>query len=287
MVSTTYAQTVGIDINEAREALEFPVAREDLVAADHRVSAGRDLLLREDTEEVIGVVPRKRVVTPYPEIMDWVTSEFDATGYGFKLRENHISKKNELYQEWLFDLPVDSPDGNDISPLVILRSSYTGIPLSMKFGTFRFVCRNGVIVGDTISELRIKPSDGDRFLESSIRDNIAIALDRFTDVADKYKGLQGEDYNPWLIQLLDSDVVPMLMKKAVMYALRDVGDIELLVEKLKGENLYGPLEELFNVVREHDAWYLYNVMTSLASRDQVVHGKKVRQFEAISRFFSI
>lgn len=282
-----YADVVGMDLQTQRDVVSFDFSREDLISENNKVHANRDLLVRDEDKRPLGIIPKNRPVLPYGDVMDWACAEFDNSGYDYKLRESTITAKGDLYQEYIFDMPIDSPDGNQISPLAILKSSYTGTPLEILMGTYRFVCSNGVISGETIGKVRVTARNGGEFLGSSIRDDLSYKFDKFKAVGDKYKALEQQSFTPFLLEFLSSEVIPMLMKKNVMYMLRDDGDIELTVEKLKSENLTGAIDQLYNIVQEKSAWYLYNVMTRYATHTERSVNSRLKNYEAISEFFGI
>ena len=286
-MNSTYADVIGISMDKAREVVAFDFSREDLVSEDNRVHANRDLLVRTDSNSPLGIIPKNRPLIPYGEVMDWVCDEFDHSGFDFKLRDSAITAKGDLYQEYLFDMKVDSPDSSEISPLAIVKSSYSGVPLEILMGTYRFVCRNGIVAGETIGHLKVSARNGGEFLQSSIRDDLAVKFDKFQRVGDKYKDLEAQSFTPVLLDFLSSEIIPMLMKKNVMYMMQEDGNISLTVDKLKSENLQGAIDELYNIVKEQSSWYLYNVATQYATHNARSANARLKHYGAISEFFGV
>ena len=79
----------------------------------------------------------------------------------------------------------------------------------------------------------------------------------------------------------------MMMKKLVMYQLRDSGDVQLTVEKLKGEHISAGVEALYSILKEQTAWYLYNVMTSIATNETRTVNGRISNYASISKLFEI
>lgn len=287
---TSFADTQSIDLVEAREEIDFPIQREKLFSDQTHSDPHRDVIVRFDEDGntlPLGIVGKRRPLIQYGEIMDWLVNEFDQADIGYKLRENLITSKGDLYQEYIFDYPVESPDGSEMVPLALVRGSHVNMPLSVEFGTYRFVCSNGVVVGDTIQRLMIDGRSGLDFLESSVVDDLHMRFDKFATVSDKYKALHDTAFTPFILEFLQSQVVPMLMKKNVMYMMQEDGNIELTVEKLKSENLAGPLDELYNVLQEQTAWYMYNTMTAYVTHKVRSLNGRQQQYRSISQFFGV
>lgn len=286
-MTNSFDQYTGLDLQNARSEIGFPVQRESLISEQTRTASNKDILIRADSGVRVGVVPKTHQIVPYGDIMDWVTSQFDQVGVDYKLRESLVTNTGDLYQEYLFDLDVTPPDGEEISPLVILRGSYTGVPLQVKMGTYRFVCLNGVVVGETIQDMRVSAHNSHSILPSSIKDQINFKFQKFADVATKYSELYAVPFNAYLVPFLASEVLPLLMKKAVFYQMQEDGNIELTVEKLKAANLTGALKELYKVVEEQSAWYLYNVATQYATHQARSVNARITQYQGISQFFGV
>jgi len=280
----TYSDVKGLDFQTVLDEINFKVDRESLVASDSLTASKKDMVLRDGAP--LGIVSQKRPMIPYSDMMKWVTDELSKTNIDFKIKDSVITEKGDLYQEYIFDMDVPSPDGNEMASMIILKGSYVGIPMHLQFGTYRFVCRNGVVVGETVGDIKVKAREGKDILQSSIIDNIHEKFDMLTKVSDKYKTLNDGLMSEYLINFLSTKYIPMMMKKTVMYTLQTSKDIELTVEKIKRENIMEP-EELYRLVKEQTAFYLYNVMTAYASHEVNSINSRVRHFNAISKFFNI
>lgn len=283
----TYADIKGIDLEEALKQVNFPVEREDLLSEQSHLNSNRDAVVRKDTDQVLGIVGKRRPIILYEDIMNWLGEEFEKTKVPFKLRENLITKRGDMYQEYIFDYDVPSPDDQNINAMLLVRGSYTGMPLIIEFGTYRFVCSNGVVVGETIERMKIDGRNGVDILGTSITDQLHHKFGKFVEVAGKYSKLDDIEFDPFVFQLLQSEIIPMLMKKNVMYLLQEEGSIELTVEKLKSENLMGAIDQLYKIVQDQSAWHLYNVMTQYVTHNVRSLNGRQAQYRAISQFFGV
>jgi hypothetical protein len=284
---TSFKDATSIDIEEAKKEIEFPVTRETAISENSHVDSNKDLLVRGDTNQPIGIISKKRPLIPYGEIMNWMLDEFDGSGVDYKLRESVVTSKGDLHQEYLFNQDINTPDGTDMSPLVIVKGSYIGKPLEIMFGTYRFTCSNGVIVGETIDSVTVSARESRDLLTMSLRDHIHDAFQNFSKVELQYDHLQTLEMSPMLLEMLTSEVVPLMIKKTLLQALADEGSVELLVDKIKRYHLEENLEDLYKVLQEKTAWDLYNVVTNIVSHRARSVNARTHQYQAISEFFGI
>jgi hypothetical protein len=138
----TYADVPELDLAAERKKIDFPVSRETQLSETHQFVSGFNRISVPDPGNTgktipIGEVPVNRPYLPYGETMDWIVREFGEIGVPFKLRTSAIDRRNfSLYQEYIFNQAVAPPDGEGISPMVLVHGSYTkGSPLALYLGT--------------------------------------------------------------------------------------------------------------------------------------------------------
>jgi hypothetical protein len=146
-----FGNVVGLDVDVVRREIDFPVRREIARGVDTTLDVPKSELVSAclaGVEQPVGIVPKSRPLIPYAEAMDFTLSQLGKVNIPFKLRKSgYTSKRLALYQEYVFDEGIQSPDGKSLSPMVIMRSSYAGgCPLEFSFGTYRFICSNGALV---------------------------------------------------------------------------------------------------------------------------------------------
>lgn len=274
-----------LDLQTVKKEISFPVNRESLISEDNHVDSKKDLIMKDTIP--LGIISKKKNLIPYGGLMDWTTGEFDNLNLDYKLRESVITKTGDLYQEYVFDHDVPSPDGNSMTAMAILKASYTGTPFHLMFGTYRFVCRNGVIVGETVGNIKIRSNAGSDFLKTSLVDDLHFKLDRYKQVVGKYSTINNEAMSVHLLDFLQTEYIPAMMRKAVIYALRDEGSIELTVDKLKKEHLENAVPSLLNVVKDQSMFYLYNLATAYATHEARSVNARNNHYQAISKYFEI
>jgi len=277
----------GLDLNQVKQSIAFPISRMDLVTENPHEETKFQLVRREDTGRKLGIIRKNHPTIPYPDVMDWLTAEFDNAEVVYKLRDSVVKNDGSLFQEYLFDYNIEPPDGEDISPLVIVKSSYVGPPLDIYFGTYRFVCSNGVITGETIEKIHINARSSD-ILNSSIRDDIRVSLDKFERVAGLYKNLTHEKFNPYLNAVIANMYISTGVKKVILKELQKQGSVELLKEKIKAEDFNENFREnLFNIINEITAWEFYNIVTNIATRKSNTVAARLGNYINISKVFRI
>ncbi len=290
----------GLDLSQVRKEVQFPVFKEHVVTEEDNVSVNSSAVMRDidGEKKVLGLVSRKRSLLPYEEAMDWVTDEFQKTGIDFKLKESSILKRSNLFQQYLFDGEVENPDGYDISPMVILKASHIGTPLELDFGTYRFVCSNGVTVGNTIGKIKVKARDLDNLLRYSIKDDICANLEKMRDLSERYRELQNEDMFPFLSNMVLNPVIPAELKKNLIEFGESKGIIEVQDSRaIKGKNLLGAKENnrefstyegapMFRVISDQSAWEFYNDATEIATHNTRNESARMYYYRVISDLFA-
>ena len=281
-----FQEVEGLDLDTALKAVDFPVVKEDLqTEAGQKVC--RSLLTRTDTGEKLGIVSSKRPILRYGEMVETLTEEFARAGLSYKLRESSLyGKHHNLYQEYLFDQEIESPDGEEMSPMAIIRGSYVGAPMNLNFGSFRFTCKNGAMIGKVVGQIKIG-AKAERILSSSLRDDIQYNLNRFATVSQLYKKLEEESMHPYLQLIFADAYVSTGIKKLVLESMQENGYVSILKEKVRKEDFGKDLKELFEVKQEVSAWVLYNVMTAVATHKPRTAQGRFMGYKQISQIFGI
>lgn len=276
-----------MDLKAARSELDFPVRRETAISEVGHLNTAKDVVIHDTTEEILGLVSKKKPQVPYVDIMDWLTQELDQTGVDYKLRDMTLDKKYNFHQEFVLDHNIPGPDGNSLSPLVFVKGSYIGAPMVMEFGTFRYTCANGAKVGEIIEDIKISAREAKDLSTRTIRDEIKLAIDRFNIVNDKYTKLSQEDWNPYLEAFMTSELIPIMVRKKVLELLAEQGDVQVTVDKLKSKDLKEATTELYDVLSAKTAFDLYNVATQIVTHSVRGMSGQKKKFDQISEFFGV
>lgn len=117
---------------------------------------------------------------------------------------------------------VVSPDGSKVRPMLFLRNiNDGGHALMLGVGLFRFVCMNGLVVGDNFFSRRIIHRKGktlDEFLtnlEKDLTDAFHIAADYYQDVLEELYNTPVSDTQA--VQIIGSLNIPDTAKQYAMY----------------------------------------------------------------------
>jgi hypothetical protein len=277
-----YADVPGLNLAAERKKIDFPVSRETQLSETHQFVSGFNRIAVPDLNNVgktlpIGEVPVTRPYLPYGETMDWVVKEFEEIGIPFKLRTSIVNRKSfNLYQEYLFDQEVTPPDGEGISPMVLVHSSYTkGSPLVLYLGTYRFVCSNGAIVsagGKT--HLSVNTHNWGSLQSNGFHDDFRAALDHYSDVSAFYAKLNNVPLSETAEGIFKPKLIPFCMRKKVIGQLEEDGvvTVNTTSDKPQGEKYKALKEEdfstpdLLSVNGDVSTWDVYNRFTNIGSK---------------------
>jgi len=278
----TYASVPALDLAVERQKLDFPVSRENQFSETHQFVSGFNRIAVPDPNSKgktipIGEVPQTRPYLPYGETMDWIVKELEEIGIPFKLRTSIVDRKNfNLYQEYIFDQVVTPPDGEGISPMVIVHGSYTkGSPLSLYLGTYRFICSNGAIVSQGgKTHLSVNTHNWSGLQNKGFHDDFKEALDHYQNVSEFYAKLNNIPLSDTVEGIFKPKLIPFCMRKKVIGQLEEEGLIDLAVadDKTTGEKYKVIKEEdlstpgLITVNGNISTWDVYNRFTNIGSR---------------------
>jgi len=274
-----FQNVVGLDINQVKRDLSFSVNLESVhTEQDDRISKNAVTRFTSEGKKVLGLVSPKRQIILYSEMMDWVVGELDHVGIEYKLKESTLLKKTDnLFQQYLFNSPITNPDGLEISPMIILKGSHVAVPMKIDIGTYRFVCSNGALVGNTIKSISLKANDLDGLMRRSLRDEISAGIDSMRKISARYTELAGEDMIEYMMKLFNSPFVPVALKKSMMEFWITDGTLSKLTNKIVKNSDFVTLkledniltnlekESILEVSAKKSAWNLYNDTTDVAT----------------------
>jgi hypothetical protein len=280
--SVAYANVPELDLAVERKKIDFAVIRETQLSETHQFVSGFNRIAVPDPNAAgktlpIGEVPTSRPYIPYGETMDWIVKEFEEISIPFKLRTSIIDRKNfNLYQEYLFDQEVVPPDGEGISPMVLVHSSYVkGSPLSLYLGTYRFICSNGAIVsagGKT--HLSVNTYNWGGIQNKGFHDDFRAAFDHYSDVSTFYARLNDTPLSETVEGIFKPKLIPFCMRKKVVGQLEEDGlaTVNIVSDKPDGERAKTLKEEdfltpgLLSVNGDLTTWDVYNRFTDIGSK---------------------
>jgi hypothetical protein len=285
-----FADLPKLDLAKEKNKINLKIVRERLTSKETDQESRLDAVLRADTSEMIGTVSRDRAQVSYGELMDFITDQLKLAELPFKLKDNIVTDKNEMFQTYVFDKELTGPDGSKMVPMLIARGSYLHKLFDGKFGTYRFVCKNGVTVGTTISGVSISAQQAGDMAQMSLRDQFSLALDRFDNVVNAYEKMKTIALEPSLHELVTSDRVPSTIKKGALETLATQGFVKILDKENKVRMKL--LEEegpgaVYHVERKGTKWDLMQACTDHASHQSRSINSMVKSYGIISAFFGV
>lgn len=287
----SFAGLPTVDLKSERKKINLEVRRERLKSADTDKESRLDALLDAATGELIGTLPCDRMHVSFGEVMDFMTEQFAAAALPFKLKDSVVNpKRAELYQTYVFDRDITGPDGSKLVPMFILRSSYLRKLLDGKFGTYRFVCMNGVTVGQTIAGISVGANQAAEMARLSLKNQLELSLDRFDRVSEGYARLGQRTLTDSLKELVEDEDVSRGIKKGVLETLTQQGFISLLDKE--GKVRFSVLEEdgasgVYRVEQEGTAWDLMQASTNYLTFQSRSLSSMVRGYDTVSALFGV
>jgi len=272
--------------NQVQSGLKFPVRRVDLVREDNTSKhTNKQAVIHIPTDKRLGIVNSTRINISYEDTMKWLWTELDTAGYPYKIKDSVITSSGDLYQEYIFDYKIATPDNEIMAPLLIVKASHVNKPLEILFGTYRFVCSNGVIVGDTIQKMTVGAGVKE-LIPSVVADEIRIKFLQFAKVADLYKKLELKPFTDYLSSILLDQYIGTKIKKEVLSMLVKDNDIELTKSKIRSSDLKDP-DSLIRVVNSIDSWAFYNIVTNVATFAAKGVNTRTKNYNRISQIFGV
>lgn len=303
----SWADVQELDIAEERAKCAFEVKREDLHSDENNLSSKYKLISvkmpGENEFTRLAEVNANRPFIPYPEAMDWITGQIDAVNVDYKLFRSVIEPKSKaLFQQYMLGMDVTSPDGNSISPMLILRASYQGWRPAMEIhvGTFRFVCSNGAIVSaGNVSGFRMNCHNWSSLRQTGISNQIGKVLEDLDKVSEMYGNLDQISLSDKYADIFSTKAFSISLRKKVLAELERDGVIEVNKESDDGRKLEQKaslLEEIdlkpervaesLSVIEDRKLWDVYNVFTNTTTMGSLHSGRFIADSQKINKVFS-
>jgi hypothetical protein len=288
---STFHTVKSLNPEAVKKEISIQVIREPLISKYHRnIESQSDIVLavqKNGTLKRVDDVPRKRPFSKFLDAYDWINSEFSRTGLEFKLRRSVIEiKKMSLYQEYIFNREVTTPDGEGIAPMVLVKASHSrsGSPLEINLGAYRFTCSNGAIVTvGTMSTIKITEANWKIYTNSELHKSFIQAFDQYDTVSELYTELEKIKAIDVFDDLFSSNMLSLRLRKKVLEKLENENRIEItrdfndpLMNKamsktkyLTGKMLEEPKSSISLTRQRMSLWDIYNRFT-----EQVRHSNK-------------
>lgn len=295
-----FENSKGLNVNKAIEEVSFPVVKEPVATELDHLRPSQEAVVRHTDEgrEILGLVSKRRKIIPYQEIMGWLLQEFDNTGVSYKLTESSLVNRSDLFQQYIFEGGIDNPDGQDISPMILVKASHVDMPLKIDFGSFRYVCSNGAMAWYSLSSIKIKATDSENLLKYSLRERISAGLDGMKILSNRYRELENVSMMEYFSLFMQDSRIPTTLKKNMLRHMGDKGVVQIEdASKLKGKFLVNSVKDgmryltdegdpMFFVNEDQSAWEMYNDATEVSTHCTQNELTRMNYYKAISYLFA-
>jgi len=252
----------------------FSVERERLFRKDG-VDTKHDAIYKKATKEQLAVVSRDYALVTHRQAVDFANHTLKEAGVTNTVSKYELSKNGAKlfniiqFPDYKFDVAketgiVNTADGSkhkDVyMPQMIVRNSYDkSSSLDFIYGAFRFVCSNGMLIGDTAYNVKVKHSgkhiDFAEYKEPLIERIVAT----IEGVKKLYVKLNTEDGEPYIKLLILENFF-----NAVKYRKLLIGQLSNAVEVDYETNEKGKLEPVnVEVTKEISAYAVYSILTAI------------------------
>lgn len=299
-VFVDFDDVAGLDLQAARNEISFPTEVEKVQSVVSNKILSKSVLFNvaNGDRQPIGLISDKRKIIPYGDLMDLVTGEL-ADIMEFKLIESNIADRySTVSQRYLFNHYIDNPDGEKLAPMLVVNYSYVGLPLSLKLGTFRYVCSNGAMVKvQDFDKISVTMHDLDSLYVKNLGNVIRRGLDNIDKVSVTYARLAGEDWRPYLVRLLNDTETTVAFKKAVIDYLTMNREVFCLTKdtvkndtfttlKCVGQDLIDSTgKAVYSLAVSKSAWNFYNDCTDVSSHSSSSISMRRRNDASVSDLF--
>jgi len=292
---SVFSTVEGIPISEIKDSVKAEVTDEGAISQETTTFLNKKAVMRIEEDETrvpLGLVATNRLLLHHSDLLDWVHEGLDKTNIDYKVIDNVVNQRSDLFQQYLLNIDMDTPDGESISPSLILKASYVGKPLEIMFGTYRFVCSNGAIVGNTLENFTVKPNQLSDLLNRSIETEILHGVENMSRVSNRYARMAQEPMSDYLPSLIEEKRLSTKIRKEILYSLEKSGQVSLPLEdddiQIDAESLnHSDPTSLYTLLVDNSAWDLYNVATNIATHTtRTVSGRQSADRQ-IANIFSV
>lgn len=301
----SYDTFEGLSRSEALSRIGFPVKREHMIGKESFSTIPRDAVygwnVIEAKDSLLGLIPVNKKILPYKDVSTCIMDKLDSKNIPFKIVSSAIeNSKMNMYQKLIFSTEIENPDGEHLSPLMIIRGSYVGKPVSIDFGTYRFICSNGAVVSeDFVPPMKLKSYSMEDLSKMDIAGMVSKRLEKIQRVSERYKELAEEEWISYLGLFMNNTAFNSKMKLHLFEKYKKQGIIDYAKLKTKdfehlrlaGHTIYDKEGEPvinFNMTRykERSAWDFYNDLTALSTHELSSESMRNSSYKLISDMFA-
>jgi hypothetical protein len=291
-----------LDLRKTRAKVKLPVTREGMISIENKIPSSYQMVLLKSGNEVrpLGEVKADRPFILHEELMDWLCEEFDKFGVKFGLQINNVSQGNfSLFQQYVFDHYIGTPDRQKISPSALIKNSFVGgSAFELHFGTYRYVCANGAIHTEKeLVHITANSKNWTGLRKNGLYGILEKAFASYKNVSEFFRLLYDMSFSEKFEKLFSPGLLPIGLRKQVLASLELSEDItvniDVLRKKVKSKSRYLKEENLVNIREsislESDLsmWDVYNRFTNYTSNQLSSGGGMLNANRHIDYAFSV
>jgi hypothetical protein len=298
-----------LNLIQERKKCQFDVKREKFYSEESCYVAKNQLLSiklpGKDEFEIIGEVPSQRPLISYVDVFNWVNDQLSGINIENKLVQSKIEGKcHALFQQYLFNINIKTPDNQNISPALFLRASYYGPrpALEIHFGAFRYICSNGMIEsykGVKESFFSINHQNWKGLTKTNLRTWLESSLEKADAASRVFEKLNTVSLKEKQKEIFSGNILPIILRKRVLGSLELDGNIEVLVDNdkkreprlksklLKAKHLENDLiDQHIHLIKDISLWDVYNNFTSITTEHSMTSAKFITDSQRINEMFN-
>ena len=287
-----FSTVEAISDSDILEMVDFTTREEEVISEKTSTHIQKKVIIREDTNTPLGLVPMERVNIHYKEILKFVSDALIEANISYKIIDSTVDQKGNLFQQYLLDMEIEAPDEHRINPLLILKASYINKPFEVMFGTYRFVCSNGAIVGNTIDQIECRWDEVKDLLGRSLVDEIRSRILDLEKVTKAYGKLSNSSIDEFLEDFVAKKTISSTIRINVLDKLEEENIISI---PLKAQDIMlskdiintASPDLIFAIENNVDGWYFYNVATAAATHLTKTAKARDKANRAVSKVFGV
>jgi len=179
--------------------MEFPTAESKNVywGREQHLVPDRKAIVNPKTNECYAIVSDRYQLLPYDNLFNATHEVLSDTDWGpFTEKYDILSGGRRAIGVFSFpETKFDVDGAGDVAPTVIVKGSYDMTwPVSIDFGGYRFVCSNGLVVGQSFVHYRKKHTVG--LDMEAMKWTIRNGMDEFVRVVDTWRAWKALTTSP-------------------------------------------------------------------------------------------
>lgn len=225
----------GLDIQRMMADLNFPVKREPLYLSTGEPTKHEELFIGNGNIgewDSFGEADSRMPLMPYADTLKWLLPQFKGLASSYKLVESYTYKKTlDVLQEYVFDIKMQTKNGDIFYPSIILRMSYIDPPfLEIYFGEFALKRGRGTIINDGgVKYFLMNIRNWEKMRKQGIKSDLVKYLPRVQRFTYFYDALYDTPLKKSLKKIIDMPILLFSTRKTMLKGLRAKGAVTLSV----------------------------------------------------------